>query len=170
VNDVALNNVPVTYLEFGVFKGWSMRQWLEINQHSVSRFVGFDTFTGLPEDWMEGRKAGHFNVQGEAPPLDDPRVQFVPGLFQRTLPGFLRSFRIEHQLVVHIDCDLYSGTLFCLAALDPYMPPGTIVMFDEFYDLLHEFAGFNDYCAAFMRNWQAVAYRDDYIQAAVRLL
>src|SRR5919108_1860709 len=50
VNDVALRNVPVDYLEFGVFRGWSMQQWLQINKHPESRFVGFDTFTGLPED------------------------------------------------------------------------------------------------------------------------
>jgi hypothetical protein len=169
VNEV-LGNVPIVYLEFGVFRGWSIKQWLNINTHPESRFVGFDTFTGLPEDWMEGRKAGHFNVEGKPPQIDDPRVRFVPGLFQHTLPGFLESFRIEHPLVVHIDCDLYSGTLYCLATLDRVMPAGTIVMFDEFYDLLHEYAGFRDYCTAFMREWRAVAYRDSYVQAAVQLL
>lgn len=170
VNDVKLKDVPLDYLEFGVFRGWSMKQWLEINRHPESRFVGFDTFTGLPETWMAGRPAGHFNVDGKLPDLHDPRLRFVPGLFQHTLPTFLQTFRSERQMVVHIDCDLYSGTLFCLASLHPFMRPGTIVIFDEFYDLLHEFAGFHEYCTVFMRKWRGVAYRDDYIQAAVELL
>jgi hypothetical protein len=170
VNDVKLHNVPVDYLEFGVFQGWSMKQWLEINTHGDSRFVGFDTFTGLPESWMKGRPAGHFNVNGNLPDLHDSRLRFVRGLFQETLPGFIRTFRNERQLVVHIDCDLYSSTLFCLASLHPYMPPGTILIFDEFYDVMHEFAGFHEYFTVFMRKWQAVAYRDDYIQAAIELL
>ena len=170
VNDVHLNNVPVDYLEFGVFRGWSMKQWLSINQHPESRFFGFDTFTGLPETWMKGRLAGHFDVNGSFPDLSDPRVKFIKGLFQETLPGFLQTFRNDRQLVVHIDCDLYAGTLFCLASLHPFMRPGTIVMFDEFYDVLHEFAGFHEYCKVFVRRWRAVAYRDAYIQAAIELL
>ena len=170
VNDVAIKNVPIDYLEFGVFRGWSMKQWLEINKHPESRFIGFDCFKGLPERWMKGRPVGHFNVDGELPQLNDTRVEFVSGLFQHTLPDFLRTYRAERQVVVHIDCDLYSGTLFCLASLHPHMPPGTIVMFDEFYDLLHEFAGFHEYHTTFMREWEGVAYRDEFVQAAVRLL
>jgi len=170
VNDTHLKNVPINYLEFGVFRGWSMKQWLEINQHADSRFFGFDTFTGLPETWMKGREAGHFNVDGKPPDLNDPRLRFIKGLFQDTLPSFLQTFHSDRQMVVHIDCDLYGGTMFCLASLHPFMRPGTIVMFDEFYDVFHEFAGFHEYCKVFARRWRAVAYRDAYIQAAVELL
>ena len=168
--DDAMGNVPIDYLEFGVFKGWSMQKWLEINRHPESRFVGFDCFKGLPERWMQGRPVGHFNVDGATPQLNDSRVEWVVGLFQDTLPTFLRSYQTNRQIVVHIDCDLYSGTLFCLASLHPYMPPGTVVIFDEFYDLLHEFAGFHEYHTTFMRKWEGVAYRDEFVQAAVRLL
>ena len=170
VNDVALKNVPIDYLEFGVFRGWSLKHWLDINRHPDSRFFGFDSFKGLPERWMDGREAGHFNRDGQPPQIDDPRVKWVIGLFQETLPGFLKTFRNERQVVVHIDCDLYGGTMFALSSLHTFMPPGTVVFFDEFYDVQHEFAGFYDYTKVFMREWEAVAYRDAYVQAAVRLL
>ena len=167
----SLGDVPIDYLEFGVYKGWSIQQWLDINKHPSSRFIGFDSFRGLPETWMKGfRPEGHFNRDGQVPQLDDPRVSFVVGLFQETLPDFLRTYTPSRPIVVHIDCDLYSGTLFTLASLHPYMAPGTILIFDEFYDLLHEFAGFHEYHTTFMRKWTGLAYRDDYVQAAVKLL
>jgi hypothetical protein len=169
VNDVTLSGAPIDYLEFGVYEGWSIRQWARLNRHPESRFFGFDTFTGLPEDWNAMRKAGAFDVKGVSPRETDPRITFVAGLFQHTLVDFLRTFDLRNHLVVHIDCDLYSSTLFCLATLDRQMPPGTIVMFDEFYDVLHEFAAYRDYSAAFMRSWNAIAYTPQYVQVALRL-
>jgi hypothetical protein len=169
VNDIALTNVPIDYLEFGVYEGWSIRQWSKLNQHPDSRFVGFDTFTGLPEDWNALRKAGAFDVKGASPDEPDPRVSFVAGLFQETLVGFLRGFEAKSQLVIHIDCDLYSSTLFCLTTLDRHMPPGSVLIFDEFYDVLHEFAAYRDYTAAFMRSYDGIAYTPHYVQVALKL-
>jgi len=169
VNDVVLENGPIDYLEFGVFKGWSMRQWTSLNQHPRSRFAGFDTFTGLPEDWTPAKRAGAFNADGRAPQFDDTRVQFVTGLFQHTLVDFLKSFQVKNRLVIHVDCDLYSATLFCLATLDRHMPSGTLIIFDEFYNLLHEFAAFRDYSKAFMRSAQGIAYTHHYTQVALQL-
>src|SRR5258708_114177 len=42
---------PVNYMEFGVANGDSFRWFLEMNKDPRSRFYGFDTFTGLPEDF-----------------------------------------------------------------------------------------------------------------------
>jgi hypothetical protein len=82
-------------------------------RHPESRFYGFDSFEGLPEDW--GNKAkGTFSRQGEPPRLDDERVRFVVGWFHETLPGFVAEGSDYEAVLVHLDADLYSSTLFAL--------------------------------------------------------
>ncbi len=123
------------YLEFGVYKGRSMRWWSEHLTAPGARFVGFDSFEGLPEDWRPGLESGHFQT-GSAPDIDDPRVRFVQGWFDDTVPGFVLP---EHdQLIINIDCDLYSSATVVLRALEPRILPGTLIYFDELPDRDHE--------------------------------
>ena len=48
------------YLEFGVFEGETMRWWSQHLDTPGARFVGFDSFEGLPEAWRPGFAAGQF--------------------------------------------------------------------------------------------------------------
>lgn len=109
-----------------------MKAWSSLNLHPDSRFVGFDTFEGLPEDWTRDKPAGTFACNGRVPETADTRVEFVQGLFQCTLYDFFDRFIPQRRLVVHIDCDIYSGELFCLAVLDRIMVPSSLLVFDEF--------------------------------------
>jgi len=71
--DDKLGPDPITYLEFGVQRGNSMRKWVGLNQHPDSTFHGFDTFEGLPEDWNARWPKGSFSTNGVTPDIDDPR-------------------------------------------------------------------------------------------------
>ncbi|MBK7883687.1 MAG: hypothetical protein IPJ81_07690 [Chitinophagaceae bacterium] len=51
LNDNYIKNNAITYLEFGVAHGSSFLWWLKHHSNPASDFNGFDTFTGLPEDW-----------------------------------------------------------------------------------------------------------------------
>src|ERR1700742_5028497 len=81
---------PIHYLEFGVASGTSFAWWIKANQHPASRFFGFDTFEGLPEDWHFFKK-GAFSF--DIPFMDDARGTFIKGLFQDTLYTFLSNYR-----------------------------------------------------------------------------
>jgi O-methyltransferase len=158
------------YLEFGVFEGESIAQWCALNQNAGSRFFGFDSFEGLPEDWHSGKRRGAFSTGGKAPEIADPRVSFLAGWFQESLRGFVASYRPQSQLVIHVDCDLYSSALYCLTTLDPVISPGTLIVLDDFFDALHVYRALTDYCAAYIRQFKILARTHELGQAAIVML
>lgn len=123
---------PVAFLEFGVHQGDSLRWFAGRLAHPESRFIGLDTFTGLPEPWG-ALPAGTFDAQGRTPRLDDARVLFLAGLFQDTAPRLLEQLSAcaHLPLLVHYDADLYASTLFALALVDRLGRPYTAIL-DEF--------------------------------------
>ena len=131
----------LTYLEFGVFQGSSIRRMSELFTHADSRFVGFDSFEGLPEPWSD-KQTGAFSTQGKTPVTEDARVSFVKGYFQNSLPGFLSTHTHEQPTLVHFDADLYSSTLFLLSSLWHRLPEYFFI-YDEFIPdeliALHDF-------------------------------
>jgi len=159
----------IDYLEFGVFGGKSFQWWAKANSHPDSRFVGFDTFSGLPEDWDLFKK-GEMSVQGNIPELEDPRCRFVAGLFQNTLPGFLAGFERGDRLVVHMDADLYTSTLYVLGSLASILRAGDIIFFDEFNIPLHEFRAFTDFTESFYIKYRLLSAVNNYTQIGVKIL
>jgi hypothetical protein len=167
-----IGSAPITYLEFGVATGKSMRAWVANHRHPDSRFHGFDTFEGMPEDWRPDVKKGHFSTGGVPPAIDDPRVTFHKGLFQQTLRPFLAAGGPPRarRLVVHLDADLYSATLYALTQLDGVMPAGTIIVFDEFQSFLHEFRGWHDYISAYQRTFEWLGFAHGGVHTALELI
>lgn len=172
INRELVGNGPIQYLEFGVYKGETIKYFAGINTNPDSRFVGFDTFTGLPEDWISSIrtvKRATFDTGGEPPQSDDMRISFVKGLFQDSLPGFLRTYNRTGQLILHNDADLYSSTLYVLTYANDILVPGTIIIFDEFYSVMHEFRALEDYCASYRRSYEVVAAADHGANVALRM-
>lgn len=169
-----LSGEPIDYLEFGVRYGDSLFKWSGLNTHSESRFIGFDSFEGIPEDWVSvtgESKKGAMSVGGVVPATSDPRIRFVKGWFNETLRPFLEDFTPRSRLVIHNDGDLFSSTLYTLATLDPIFRPGTILIFDEFANPLHEWRAFQDYSSAFERKCKVLgAAGDYYTQMAIEVL
>jgi len=173
INDQILKNSSIQYLEFGVFQGESIKYFSSINSATASRFIGFDTFEGLPEDWTEFSrtvKSKTFSTDGKAPEIADTRVSFVKGLFQDTLPKFLKDIGAPLQVVIHNDSDLYSATMYVLTCGNEIIVPGTIIIFDEFYSPMHEFRALDDYCSSYMRRYEVIAATIGHGKVAIRLL
>jgi O-methyltransferase len=161
--------VTMDFLEFGVFEGDSLKTWSSLNHNLETRYWGFDSFEGLPEHWHAGKEKGTFSTFGKVPTIDDSRVQFVTGWFQDTLPSFLASFKPRSQLVVHNDSDLYSSTLYCLTIMHSFLRSGTIVIFDDFYDSMHQYRALTDYCSAYLRSFRIIGMTKRIAQAAVEI-
>jgi hypothetical protein len=157
IGEEIIKGNPIDYLEFGVYKGDSIKEWININQHPESRFYVFDTFEGLPEDWSYSIKAGYFNVDGNIPDIKDSRVKMIKGLFQDTLRPFLKTFVRNNRIVVHLDADLFSSTLYVLTQLDSILNKDDILMFDRFNLPAGEFKAFIDYKSAYYRKFKMIA-------------
>jgi hypothetical protein len=133
----------VLYLEFGVFTGDSTRYWARLLRNPGSKLHGFDSFEGLPQDWLSHRPRGYFSLHGEIPQVDDIRVQFFKGWFEQTLPKY--ELPPYEALVVNFDADLYSSIVFVLNALEQAIVPGTYVYFDEFNHQFDELRAFDEF-------------------------
>lgn len=137
------------FLEFGVYRGESISWWARHISDPGARFIGFDTFTGLPEGWHDETPCGAFSAEGKAPDITDSRCKFECGLFQHTLPKFLSQYSRANRIVVHLDADLYSSTLFVLTSLARILRAGDLIFFDEFSSPTDEFRAFDDFLKAF---------------------
>lgn len=139
-----LHDNAITYIEYGVHQGYSIKYFSQQNKNQNSIFVGLDSFEGLPEDWGNSPK-GTFNENGRIPKVDDARVVFIKGWFQNTDNNVFATvdFSKALNLIVHFDADLYSSTLFGLSKMDVFRKP-YIAIFDEFEG--HECRALYDYC------------------------
>lgn len=128
-------NRKALYMEFGVYRGASMRWWSRELKHRESILHGFDSFQGLPIDggiWSEGQ----FNTAGVVPIIADARVKFFKGWFEDVLPSYVVP---PHEvLIINMDADLYSSTLFVLRNLRPHIKRGIFIYFDEINHIDHE--------------------------------
>lgn len=138
-----MREIPGLLLEFGVAGGKSINRLAKI--HPGETIYGFDSFKGLPEAWRPDYQKSHF-----AQPIPQVRdnVKLVVGWFNETLPAFLE----EHHGVVsllHIDCDLYSSTKVVLDLLRDRIKPGTVIVFDEYFNYpgwrMHEHKAFMEF-------------------------
>lgn len=107
--------------------------WTRLIRNSLSReyaVYAFDSFIGLPEDWVGTPcSKGTFST-GKKPP-DINNVNFVVGWFEETLPEFVRTHKAEPACLIHIDCDLYSSTKTVLGSVGEFITSGTVIVFNE---------------------------------------
>ena len=118
--------------EVGVYQGCSAKI---ISTASGGRPLHlFDTFSGLPAPDAEEQdrmRAGHYaaSLEGVRAFLsDEPAISYYPGLFPDTSgPVSERRFSF-----VHLDVDLKSSTLACLAFFYPRMVPGGVLLTHDY--------------------------------------
>lgn len=168
-----LGHCAITYLEFGVWEGESLKAWTKLNANPASRFYGFDSFEGLPEKWDHAfgkTNKGAFDLKGNLPSIGDSRVSLIPGWFQKTLRSFLDTNELIHPIVIHNDSDLHSSTQYTLCTLDPYLRAGDVIIFDEYSSPSNEYLAWEQYKRAFMRDARCIGMSDEWTQAAFQIV
>ena len=115
------------FYEFGVWRASSFKYLIKV----YKKGYGFDTFTGLPEDWLLGsdiEKKGTYSSGGNVPKIKGG--EFIVGKFEDTLPVFFSESRPTAS-VINFDADLYSSTICALNFSKSVMDKDTILIFDE---------------------------------------
>jgi len=96
------------------------------------QWYGFDSFEGLPENWSgSGKTKEHFSTLGKLPKVRQ-NVTLIPGLFETTLPQWVRA-QNKPFAFLHLDADLYSSTKQVLDIADNDIDENTLFLFDEYF-------------------------------------
>ena len=131
----ALSSRDGLWLEFGVWKGKTIHEMATANPNGT--IYGFDSFEGLPEKWRDSSHKrfvhlkGHFSLGGGLPTIKSPNVRLIKGWFSESLPPFLEAFPKDTVSFLHVDCDIYSSSIFVLRTLQNQLRNGTIILFDD---------------------------------------
>lgn len=118
-----------TVLEFGVYEGKTLRMMAEYRPDL--KFVGFDSFEGLPEDWFLGEKiVKKERFITDVPTMPD-NVNLVLGFFDESLPKWIDNNWFEPIRFINIDSDLYSSARTVLEEMNTLIVPDQLLRFDE---------------------------------------
>jgi hypothetical protein len=164
-----VKNKDGLYLESGVFSGCTVNHIAGQIDRTV---YGFDSFEGLPERWRDGIDAGQFKPRGGVLPKVRPNVELVKGWFDKTLPSFLGRYP-ENVSFIHVDCDLYSSTKTIFTCLGPRVQPGTVIVFDEYFNYFGwkegEFKAFQEFISSEHLKYEYLSYNRTSQQVCVRI-
>jgi len=161
-------------LDLGVWIGWSTRL---VHDASKSKVYGFDTFSGLVEDWkLEGKvvKQGSFSAAGTLAKktMRDTGVKFVDGVPSKngrdvefvkhstydTLVPFLVERPNAKVSLFHMDLDTYESCLHALETCKERFVPGSILVFDEYLITNCEMRAFYEFQEKYDLKWEYRAW------------
>ena len=173
----AIDHVTIqgAYLEMGVFNGRTINFLSRLRPHVTIH--GFDSFEGLPEDWIRQDTTdytkGKFALK--TLPSVGPNIQLYKGWFDATLPIFKeKNLRQQPIAFMHIDCDLYSSTKTIFEVLGDNIVEGTILSFDELYNYPgfenHEMKAFLEFLNDKNLSAEFLAYNVNHEQVVVKII
>lgn len=160
---VFTDRMPGDYYEFGVYRGESLAlsyrayrpflAWLDSERtspepwrramaadqrvHHPARFVGLDTFTGMPpndERHLNFREGNYAAIEADAVRicagvgLHAPQLHLIAGTFRATASQLAG---MRPAAIVNLDCDLYQSAADALDAITPLIQQGTVLLCDE---------------------------------------
>lgn len=169
------DNSDELLLDLGVWAGWSTRLISDASDRTV---YGFDTFSGLVEDWPID---DHTVIKRGAFSLADPvakrflrdtgvslhdgvpdalgrKVEFVRGSTYDTLAPFLADRPGAPIRLFHMDLDTYESCLHALETCRHRFVEGSILVFDEYLVTNGEMLAFYEFQNKYELQWRYRAW------------
>ena len=136
------------YYEFGIYRGytfWHAQKIMTALGNKQMRFIGLDSFAGLPEVHGVDSYKGDFSAHQYSASsdyvrkmldehgVDWNRTLLIPGFYEDTLsPNLKTMHNLRPAAVAVIDCDLYESSSQVLRFLsNDLLVEGTILVFDD---------------------------------------
>lgn len=173
-------------LDLGVWIGWSTRLMSDASHRMV---YGFDTFSGLVEDWqLEDRiiKRGTFSLSEPmaqrlirdtgvsfhdgVPAALGRTVKFIRGSTYNTLAPFLADRPAAPIRLFHMDLDTYESCLHALETCKHHFIRGSILVFDEYLVTNGEMRAFYDFQRRYGIEWEYRAWGLEMIEMNVEMV
>jgi hypothetical protein len=173
-------------LDLGVWIGWSTRLIADACGRKV---YGFDTFSGLVEDWqLEDQivKRGSFSLsqpfarrfirytgvslENGVPAALGRNVHFVRGSTYDTLAPFLADRPATPIKLFHMDLDTYESCIHALEACKDRFVPGSILVFDEFLVTNGEMRAFYEFQKRYELEWRYRAWGLEVMEMNVEMI
>ena len=162
---VAQTDKTRPFYEFGVWNGISFKHLIK----TFKKGFGFDTFTGIPEDW-HNEPSGTYSSFGSVPKIKGG--EFIVGKFENTLPKFFSQKRPLASLI-NFDADLYSSTLCALNYSNNVIDEKSILIFDELITNKNwekdEYKALNEFCDSLSISYDVIAVSFYSKQVAIKL-
>ncbi len=161
---------PCDILEFGCYKANS------INYFSMrlpnNKFYGFDSFEGLPGDWLGHHLSkGAFDLKSKLPRVTK-NVELIPGWFDESLPVFFENNTNLNTFLLHIDSDTYSSACTVLSNTIELLKPGVLILFDDYLAYPNwengEFLAWKEFCSQHSIKYRYLAFANE--QALVEII
>ncbi|OBK32893.1 methyltransferase [Mycobacterium sp. 1165196.3] len=169
-----VENSDELVLDLGVWLGWSTRL---ISDTCNRKVYGFDTFSGLVEDWqVEGQvvKRGTFAVSDPfgqrfmrdtgvsfthgVPDALGRKVEFIKGSTYDTLAPFLAGRPAAPIRLFHMDLDTYESCVHALEICKDHFVVGSILVFDEYLITNGEMRAFYEFQRRYDLEWNYRAW------------
>ena len=166
-----------SYLELGVTTGKTANFIAALNPKKT--LYGFDSFLADAENYEKNshrypKTTFGLKDRSQLPPLLS-NVKLIQGPFSEALPYYIGKYSQSQPIAfLHVDCDLYASTSEALQILAPYIQPGTIIVFDEYYHYdgyeQFEFKAFTEFLNQSGYQAEYIGYNAMFQAVAVRIV
>ena len=136
-----INKLQGDYVEFGVYRGEMMYAAARILSPHIRRYIGLDTFTGLPQPGQGDAQAFVFESPGFMSAPKETTEAIMSGYDTRLIEGDFREPVVLGEFesavgeisVAAIDCNWPSSVEAAMMMCHPHLRCGSIVYLDDYF-------------------------------------
>lgn len=138
---LVINKIKGRYVEFGVYRGEMMYAATRIIGKWIEKFVGLDTFTGLPAPQGRDEELFVFEEQGFMASPKQTTAALLADYPHALIQGDFREAAVAEEFekevgdisVLSVDCNWPSSVETALNLAAPHLQCGSILYMDDFF-------------------------------------